>query len=139
MSTPTLPRKNSFRRLGFFTLAGVSKVELNLGGRQIVVVQKNPLPAFRVEDGSFICAEFVNWPSDAAGVLRFTLRYGALTAPIKSGEQFSFSVVDWKKYQQMVRDYWEMAKCCHAQLGFRDHGMGGLECIPAAADEEFHC
>src|ERR1700730_10233043 len=102
MSTPTLPGKNSFRQVEFYTLAGVSKAELKPDGEEIVVIQKNPLPECRVEHGRFLCTEFVNWPADASGVLRFTRHYGALTAPLTSGAKFSFSVADWEKLPQMV-------------------------------------
>ena len=139
MSTPTLPGKNSFRQVDFYTLAGVSKAELKPDGEEIVVIQKNPLPECRVEHGRFLCTEFVNWPADAPGVLRFTRHYGALTAPLTSGAKFSFSVADWKKHQQMVRDYWEFAQACHEQLNFRNHGTGGVEFIPVASNEEFVC
>jgi hypothetical protein len=139
MSTPAYVRENSFRRIDFFTLAGVSKAELNSEGSQVIAVQKNPLSAFRSMEGVFLCAEFANWPSDAAGVLRFTRRYGALTAPIEPGVQFSISVADWKDYQEKVRGYWQFAKACHDQLGWKDHGIDGMNGVPVEKGEEFVC
>lgn len=136
MSTPA---KNSLRRVSFFTLAGVACAELQSNGEVIAAVQKNPLPEFRHGTGPHLCQLFANWPSDDEAVLRFTKRFGALTAPLKSGAPFSFVIADWRLSQLLIIAKWDIAAQFYGIFGHGNQGVEGLEEVRVGAGERFIC
>jgi hypothetical protein len=136
MYTPT---RNSFRQVAFFTLAGVSSAELQAQGQEIVATQRNPLPELRSKAGNHLCAEFVNWPADSEGVLRFTKRFGGLTCGLKAGETFYFSVQDWQRHQKMLRARWDMISYMFEKFNLRNHGTLGLQQLHVEAGDCFFC
>jgi hypothetical protein len=131
--------KNSFRHLSFFTLAGVSRAELQSNGQEIIAIQKNPLPEFRPKDGAYLCAEFANWPNDAKSVLRFTKRFGGLTLPLDAGGKSTILITDWINHQKMLRSSWDMASYVFEKFGFRNHGVMGLQEVRVEVGESFFC
>lgn len=124
---------NSFRPIAFFTLAGVATAKLQ--DDQVVGVQKDPLPEFRAPKGVALCAEFANWADSPEGVLRFTLRYGSLRAPLKSGATFSFLIRDWQQDQSRIRSAWNMICYIFKKFG-RVRPDKSLEAIPVEIGEE---
>jgi hypothetical protein len=128
------PAMNSFRPIGFFTLAGVANADVQED--QVVGVQKNPLPEFRAPEGVVLCAIFANWPNHPEGVLRFTRYYGALRAPLTPGATFSFRIRDWHEDQSRIRSAWDMIRYISEKFGLADHGDFQQETIPVEKGEE---
>ncbi len=119
----------------FYTLAGVSEAQLE--GDKINVVQRSPLPEFRGPQIGILCSEFANWPNDAEGVLRFTRRYGALKAPLISGEKYSFTLDDWRKDHLRIRSIWDMDQYIFKKFGLHRDGDPQQEVVRAEEGEEF--
>ncbi len=152
---------NSFRKISIVALADVAAAELGPEGQEICVLPKAPASEFHGKDGEYLCAEFANWASDSQEVLRFTRRYGSLTGPPESGHwitesdgrlryvrpdgtysdppvplrQFSFSIENWKNYQNRLRRLWDMS--CYSAEGGNRNVTFGIETIQVEDGEDF--
>jgi len=106
MLTPT----KSIRNFRFCTLAGVKEAALE--GSNIVGRFRSELQEFYGPPRHKLIEEFLNWPDDNEGILRFTRKYGPVLEydplrpePVSNGT-FEFPVVGWKVNQQFFRDMW---------------------------------
>lgn len=133
MSTPIFDGSKSILRVGFFTLAGVSAAELQ--GDRVVGVQKDPLLELRPTKNVFLSSEFVNWANDADGILRFTRRYGALEAPTRPGQQFSFDVGNWQQRQLSIRRNWDQVNFLFRKFSLHHYGELAQHTIPVEQGE----
>ena len=102
---------NSLHRLSFFTLAG--ETEASFEGDQVTGRWLDPHSELRIRHAGSLAEAFANWRDDAAGILKFTRKYGPLeTAPftLESGAvgEFLFSITDWRKQQRVFRQTWDL-------------------------------
>jgi len=99
---------HSIQRVSFCTLAGVESVRLE--GEEIVGrFASNPKPFYGMK-GKRLFEEFANWPSDPAGVLRFTRRFGPLAEKPDAGSAFRFRCDAWRDDQEGFRLLWGLVQ-----------------------------
>lgn len=78
-----------------------------------------------------LIAEFVNWPSDAKGILNFTRKYGPLRNQPKEGAAFEFSLFEWHQDQRHFQWAWGKENALPSEekhfnagaLGLRGHWL----------------
>jgi len=103
----------SLRRIRFCTLAGVEGVRLE--GEEISGCFVNQPKRFYGVRGKRLFEEFVNWPTDSKGVLRFTQRFGPLAERPVAGSAFRFRCDHWGGYQEGLRFLWAILQCGSSQ------------------------
>ena len=64
-------------------------------------------PILRIDSKIRLLEDFANWADDPRSILRFTKRYGPLDLPFKGGQEFHFTIKQWRRRQKEFRDRWE--------------------------------
>jgi hypothetical protein len=96
----------SLRSFRFCTLAGVTDVRLvgeEIHGRWLETLHEYYGPHSRrlIED-------FLNWPDDPEGILRFIRKYGPVDqTPPAPGEEFLSNLAVWRAAQEHLRELWQ--------------------------------
>jgi hypothetical protein len=102
MLTPT----KSVRHFRFCTLAGVEDARL-VDSNKIVGRFKATLMEFYGPPKRRLIEDFLNWPSDAESILRFTRKYGPLQGAPVGGAEFEVFWFPWKLDQRRLRSLWQ--------------------------------
>jgi hypothetical protein len=101
MNTPA----KSNNRFRFCTLAGVEDVRL-VAPNKIAGRFKPTLEEFYGPPNRRLIEDFLNWPSDVEGVLRFTRKYGPVQTSPAGGKEFEVFWQPWTLDQRRLRSLW---------------------------------
>src|SRR5579859_2687879 len=99
-------RAYSHREFKLFTLAAVRDVRIER--EEVKGVLGNDDRRVYIRKPGELSQTFVNWKSDEASIVRFTLNYGAPYAHYQEDGQFSFHVEEWRKTQDAHKQLWNL-------------------------------
>jgi hypothetical protein len=92
------------RKLRLVFMGGVQQARLS---EDMVLGQfKNRLVEIGGRREPRLVETFANWRDDPMSILRFTRKYGPLNTPAEPGGEFSFTLKDFRTFQDIFRTTW---------------------------------
>jgi hypothetical protein len=98
---------NSLRNFRFCTLAGVEDVRV-VGTHKIIGrFQENLKEIYGPRRKRRLVEDFLNWPSNLEGLLRFARKYGPLRISPVAGAEFEIPWGHWMEDQRRLQSLWQ--------------------------------
>jgi hypothetical protein len=95
----------SLQHLSIWTPIGAESVRIE--GTEVVGRWQQSLRTFTGLRDRLLAEDFVNSSDDPEEIVRFTGLYGPLREEAKEGEEFRFSINEWRGVQSIFRQIWE--------------------------------
>ena len=83
--------------------------EAEIDNHRVIVGKwkSEPLVFYGLRGGRLLIEDFLNWPSDDAGILRFIRKYGPLYDSPLVADSFGVNIVLWSRWKKSIRGEWE--------------------------------